>query len=149
MRATLLTVILALMALSATGQRLTRPKAKVKTVEAVQSAPAIDTLPAENVRITGYDKPLRSRRESMIVTNCGKEPFDSVRLTMTYTDDRGTLLNTRTITVAAHLHPGQAKSVSIRSWDVNNSYYYFLTPPTRAAGTPFRLSVSALPIRCK
>lgn len=149
MRPALFLVALSFAAFTAAGQHLARPKAKVRPVETVQATHSAYTLPANCVRITGYDKPLRARRESMIVTNCGDQPFDSVRLTMTYTDDRGTLLNTRTITVAARLEPGKAKSVSIRSWDVNNSYYYFLTPPARAAGTPYRLSVSALPIRCK
>lgn len=142
-------LIIGLCALSSSAQHLTRPKAKVAQPPVLVEKAQVDTLAPDDVRISGYDKPLRARRESMIVTNCGTQPFDSVALTLTYCDNRGTVLNTRKITISAPLAPGQAKAVSIRSWDVNNSYYYFLTPPTRAAGSPFRLSVSALPIRCK
>lgn len=148
MKKHLLLLALIITALLATGQKLRRKNLKAIPRVTTQTN-AVDTLDQTTVRITGYDKPLRARRETMIVTNLSDQPFDSLLLKINYTDKQGNPLHTRTLTIPAHILPGQAQNIAIKTWDPNNTYYYFLSPPTRSSGTPYALSIKAFPIIIK
>lgn len=127
------------------AQNLKRKNLKPKPLPAPVVNVKVDSLPSSCVRITGYDKPLRARYETMIATNTGTIPFDSLALTITYSDTHGNRLHVRSLNVAANLQPGQAKTITLKSWDVNNTYYYFITPPKRSIATPYKVLVDAVP----
>lgn len=115
----------------------------VRTGYAIPSAPA-DTLrlpPRDSVSLSGYDKPLRATRETLLLTNSSSRPLGSVALTITYTDLQGRHLHTRTDTLAASVPPGQTRLVSLRSWDVQQSYWYHLgQQPRTLRVTPYAVS---------
>lgn len=138
--------VLIFTALFAGAQKMRRKNLKAIPQTTTIATHKVDTLDQACVRITGYDKPLRARRETMIATNLSTQPFDSIHLQINYTDKQGNPLHSRQLTVKAHINPGQAQNIAIPSWDPNNTYYYFLSPPSRSTGTPYSLSIKALPI---
>lgn len=100
------------------------------------------------LKIRGYDKPLRSRRESFFVVNTDTCGFDTLYLTLTYYDSAGRMLHRRSVAVRADVPAGETRNVGIPSWDRQYAFYYYLSPrPARAAATPYRVTVSVDSVR--
>ena len=107
-----------LMALTAYAQTTTRHGLKPKNdaVEAAASASAlIDTVAnpaAHTVDINGYDKPLRSRRETFFVTNNGDRPTSSLAVTITYYDSSRRQLHSRHASLPLVIPVGETRQAS-------------------------------------
>lgn len=143
---------LCLLCLSGWGRRTTRPslhpaapaaEAEADTTGAVPTFVCLTAADGPEVTLAGYDKPLRSRRESFFATNP-----DSVRtvchlwLTATYYDLSGRMLHRRNVAVDCMLPPGQTRRLEIPSWDSQRSFYYYLSePPVRASGVPYKVTM--------
>lgn len=138
-------------AAEARKERTTRPRAKVKTEV---SAPVYnDTICADtaSIRISGFEKTLRSRWETFFVTNLSSRPVTSLILDMEYLDGNGRQLHRRTgvaIQFLSPLPPGETRQAKIPTWDTQSVRYYHLSPPvrTRAQATPFRVKISPVAI---
>lgn len=98
--------------------------------------------PKGEFEVTGYDKPLRSRHETMLVTNCGSLDADSLYLSIDYTDLQGRQLHRRALWVAGDVPPGETRQISFPSWDVQCSYVYRHSPQPRRLHTPYDVTVS-------
>lgn len=120
------------------------------TAEAVATVESAEIVRPDSTRlkIRGYDKPLRSRRESFFVVNTDTCGFDTLYLTLTYYDNAGRMLHRRSVAVGADVPAGETRNVGIPSWDRQYAFYYYLSPrPTRAAATPYRVTVSVDSVR--
>ena len=139
-----------LMALTAYAQTTTRHGLKPKNdaVEAAASASAlIDTVAnpaAHTVDINGYDKPLRSRRETFFVTNNGGRPTSSLAVTITYYDSSRRQLHSRHASLPLVIPVGETRQASLKSWDEQLSFYYLRSAvPSRAEqATPYDVKIS-------
>lgn len=90
------------------------------------------------VGLSGYDKPLRSRRESLFVTNRSARTLSGLEIEIAYSDMSGRSLHRRPVTVAVDLPPGETKRVEFGSWDSQQSFYYHRSPrPSKAQATPY------------
>lgn len=160
-RLTLILAALCLVASPAAGRRNTRTTRSglhriaepapadtaVELVPTVESA-VIVRPDSTRLKIRGYDKPLRSRRESFFVVNTDTCGFDTLYLTLTYYDSAGRMLHRRSVAVGADIPAGETRNVGIPSWDSQYAFYYYLSPrPARAAATPYRVTVSADSVR--
>lgn len=138
--------------LSAWPRRTTRPRlrpevsaeAAADTAAAVPAVECVVAAAAHEVVLSGYDKPLRSRRESVFATNA-----DSLRtvcqiwLTATYYDLSDRMLHRRSASVDCTLPPRQTRRLEMPSWDTQCSFYYYLSePPVRAAGIPYKVTLA-------
>lgn len=146
---TLPLVLAALVALSAAGQRTTRRNLRTAdTTSAETAAPSLRPLaePSADVfRISGYDKPLRSRRETFFASNHDSGGRVSrVALTITYLDVSGRMLHSRSVSVPCDIPQGETRNLSIPSWDTQQSFYFVRsTVPTRAAqATPYDVKIA-------
>lgn len=139
-----------LMALTAYAQTTTRHGLKPKSdaVEAAATASAlIDTVAnpaAHTVDINGYDKPLRSRRETFFVTNNGDRPTSSLAVTITYYDSSRRQLHSRHASLPLVIPVGETRQASLKSWDEQLSFYYLRSAvPSRAEqATPYDVKIS-------
>ena len=100
------------------------------TVEKPDSAAAVfDTIPSpapETVRLSGYDKPLGSRVESLFVSNRLDRDIIALEITLTYRDLQGRTLHEAT------------RRIQFPSWDTQNSFYYRHSRRPRTANvTPY------------
>jgi hypothetical protein len=143
-------VIAALVAFSAASQRTTRRnlRAADTAVAAETSAPAMRPIvapSAEVFRISGYDKPLRSRRETFFASNLdGGGRISRVAVTITYLDASGRMLHSRNVSVPCDIPEGETRNLSIPSWDSQQSFYFVRsTVPSRAQqATPYDVKIA-------
>lgn len=145
--AMLLTV---LTAIAATPRRTvsTLRKAKVltpvDTVVVLPEAPFDTITPATGaVRVLGFEKTIRARKESFFMTNNSADTLQSVCLDIEYRDMRGRQLHRRTHWLDAALPPGQTRRFDILAWDRQQTFYYRVHPrPRRRDAVPFDVSIT-------
>lgn len=149
-RLLLILVIVTSAILTAAGSpdRTTRRGLKAVRTTAAASTARCDTVtPSPGmIDVSGYDKPLRSSRETLFVTNRSARTLTAVELCIIYLDAKGRQLHERTIWLPADIPAGETRRISFRSWDVQRTFYYRLTGrPRRSDGTVYDVSIR--PIR--
>ncbi len=136
------------LALSAAAQRTTRRGLHVAGTPEAESGIKADTLHTpqpDSIKISGYDKPLRSSHETMFVTNTTGRHITGLRIQLDYYDTAGNILHSRQCDVAADIPPGTTRQIAIRSWDRQNSFFYRLSArPRKADATPYDVRCSIL-----
>lgn len=108
---------------------------------------ADDTLsapPCDSVAVAGFEKMLRSRRETFIVSNNMSRDIKDVDVTITYNDMKGRMLHRAGHRLTVDVPAGESRSVSVPSWDLQGVMYYCRSAkPARATqATPFDVSIS-------
>lgn len=98
--------------------------------------------PADSLTLSGFEKPLRAKTETMFLTNNMAETVDYIDIEITYQDIDGRMLHKASYGIEMTVPPGETRIFEIPSFDRNQIYYYFLSPvPPRAEATPFRVAV--------
>lgn len=141
-------LLLITLAFSTAAQRTTRRGLRVADTPEAESGIKADTLHTpqpDAVRISGYDKPLRSSYETMFVTNSTGRHITALRIQLDYYDNAGNILHSRQCDIAADIPSGTTRQISLRSWDKQNSFYYRLSArPRKADATPYDIRCSIL-----
>lgn len=146
-RPVIIIAVTALLSIAATAtgqnrQQTTRPKAARTAQEASNRR---DTLPpafADSLMLAGYDKPLRSRRESLFVTNRTSWRLTRLRLVITYLDTDGRQLHEREVEAAADIPAGATRQITFPSWDRQLAFVYIHSEqPLRARAIPYSVKV--------
>jgi len=124
-------IIAAAVTIACPAQRTTRrglhTKAEAKEAAIQDIHPVYDTIAAPGrdiVEVKGYDKPLRSRRETFFVTNTGNTPIRRIAFTISYYDLDKHLLHRAGHNVRTDIPAGETRMVGVRSWDVQQTFYY-------------------------
>lgn len=132
------------------AQRTTRqqlhPRAEAATATA-EVKPPYDTVVApgaDRVEVKGYDKPLRSRRETFFATNTGDMPVRRIAFTISYYDLDKHLMHRASHNVEADIPAGETRMVGVRSWDVQQAFYYTRTQvgAKNPKGTPYDVEIA-------
>lgn len=141
--------ILMMMALSVTAVspvRTTRRHLHAKAIEADSAAATPgDTIfspAAGEVAVSGYDKALRSRRESFFVSNKLSKGGVIVWLEFTigYYDMSGRELNSRRASLDCDIPAGATRNLTISTWDTQQAFYYYRSQrPRRSVATPYNV----------
>ena len=117
-------------------------RADVRDVSSLRSVAAPD---ASVVTVRGYDKPLRSRRETFFVTNNMKsDTLRRVYLTFTYVDGSGRMLHSQSREVECELPPAETRQMNVPSWDVQQNFYFVRSSVSNRAAqaTPFDVKIT-------
>lgn len=139
--------ILFIAACSVYAERTTRRNLKpVQTENAPQRA-AYDTLPApeaSEISVNGYDKPLRSRRETFFTTNNSDREIERIAFSIRYFDTKQRLLHQSVHNVPANIPAGETRQINIPSWDTQFNFYYLRSAiPQRAQqATPYDVRIN-------
>lgn len=119
-------------------------KVSRETRHAMHPAPlpiSADTLcnPSSIVfTVSGYDKPLRTSRETFLVTNDSQKDMKGLAISIIYTDLKGRQLHRRTDTIQADIPAGETRMLKISTWDTQHSFYYHRGQRPRTANvTPY------------
>lgn len=151
MKTPLLILSLLVSVLSLQAQDTTRRGLKAKKTETEQTrvtAPAYtDTIVAPKphaLDISGYDKPLRSRRETFFASNNTDDTLESLSFTVTYLDRSSRQLHQRAERINITIPAGETRQISFKSWDTQLAFYYINSPvPARAQqATPYEVKIS-------
>lgn len=78
----------------------------------------------DSLRLSGYDKPLRSRSESLFVTNGASRRLTRLALTIAYYDMEGRELHKVEIEKGVDVPPGATRQVVFASWDKQLTFVY-------------------------
>lgn len=110
-------------------------------------AAVYDTLAAPDasaVSVNGYDKPLRSRRETFFTTNNTDRNLARIAFTIRYFDARQRQLHQTKHNIPADIPAGETRQISVPSWDHQFNFYYIRsTIPQRAQqATPYDVRIS-------
>lgn len=152
----LLTIAFICLCITAAAKDTTRRNLHAAPRQSHTETEQCDTLnrlqAAQHIVITGYEKPLRSTKETvMIHLNEGAPDVRHVIFDIEYNDLDGKQLHKRTVELPIDITPGGTRMYIFKSWDVNKVFYYHLnTPPrTTAQGTPYtiKLDIRAILIR--
>lgn len=152
MKKIILIITVVLTATAALSQRTTRHGLKVDpdAVGAVlehASKARYDTIAppeASMIEVNGYDKPLRSRRETFFVTNNSKRHIGAIAYTITYYDTQHRMLHRAAHNVDIDIPAGQTRQANMRSWDTQHSFYYVhsAVPDRTKKATPYEVTIS-------
>ena len=150
MRRILVLAIIAI-AVACAAQRTTRRGLHAKTDSKESEAPAIkpvyDTIVAPGtdlIEVKGYDKPLRSRRETFFVTNNADKSVEGMAITITYFDRSRRQLHQRPANIRIDIPAGETRQAVLKSWDTQQAFYHINSPvPSRAQqATPYEVKIT-------
>ncbi|MCC8114608.1 MAG: hypothetical protein LIP03_11605 [Bacteroidales bacterium] len=137
-------VYLCLLGLSgmAMGQRTTRPGLRL---DGGAYGVVGDTVRecGDSLRLSGYEKTLRSSYETLFATNLCVDTIKGVGLTIEYMDASGRQLHQRQVEAREVIPPGQTRQLRFASWDKQKVWYYERSAPVRTSSgaTPYQISV--------
>ncbi|MDE7376741.1 MAG: hypothetical protein K2N16_07815 [Muribaculaceae bacterium] len=129
-------------AASARRQNTTRTRLQPIPTEA---SAVYDTIPADSlVVLSGYEKALRSSRESLLITNLRPDTIAGIGVTVEYLDAKGRQLHKRAVEIEAEVPPAETRIAAFESWDKQKVWYYVLSAPARpsAPATPYTVNIS-------
>ncbi len=139
-------LILFAVSVAVDAERTTRHRLDVKpqntTVKIV-----VDTIIPDSgkIVIAGFDKPLRSSRETFFVTNHYDRTVSSLTVTFAYYDMNNRQLHSSTNTITCYIPAGETRQLSVKSWDTQQSFYYCQSvKPKRNPATPFSVKHNIL-----
>ena len=146
MKNTSILIFVLLWSIVATGQAF-ETAVPDKTVAA---KPVVEErkIPFEQaIMILGFEKPLSSHKESLIVQNRTQETVTRIILRLVYKTPQDEMLDYREIVLDEEILPGMTKKFTIDSFDENRQYYYYLTPPSGKSiesSYPFKVTFTLL-----
>lgn len=137
-------LILALCALCAYADKTTRRGLRVSEQprKEAKSAVSADTvIPSPGmIELSGYEKPLRSNKESLFITNATRRLLLETVVEISYFDESGRLLHRRQVSIKTDVPPGETRQATFSSWDRQRVMYYHRSgKPRTADGTPYRI----------
>ena len=150
--ATIITIIMmiGLATPSVMAQRTTRRGLRAESIENQQKS-NIDTIAitptTHNIKISGYDKPLRSSKETFFISNHTAYNILGIRLNIEYIDLKGRTLHQNQHHISLSIPTGATRQAFIKSWDVQKSFYYkHSSKPRIADGTPYDIRYQIISI---
>lgn len=127
-----------------TTRRGLKVAAPAKT-EARSDAAADTVVPSPGmVELSGYDKPLRSNKESIYITNATRRRLLETVVEISYFDNSGRLLHKREVRIKTNVPAGETRQATFSSWDKQRTMFYHRSgKPRTADGTPYRIKAVA------
>lgn len=122
--------------------RALKPRAEYEVTKSSANSVVHKATAPGDFDVAGYDKPLKSRRETMLVTNRTDMDVDSLYLTIDYCDLKGRQLHHRSLWVSGDIPAGETRLIEVRAWDVQGSYVYRHSAKPRSLHTPYDVTVS-------
>lgn len=100
-----------------------------------------------DVRLSGYDKPLNSRKESLFVSNRLDRDIIALKIRLVYKDTARRTLHETEREIRADIPAGATRLVQFPSWDKQNSFFYVKGRRPRVANvTPFDVTCTVVHI---
>lgn len=134
------------------AQRTTRRGLKTDRTRKVETAVAeYDTLrlPGDIIKVSGYEKPLNSSRESFHITNDGDLDIIEVAAVVSYFDYQGNELHKRETAIRADIPARSTRLVNFPSWDAQRRFYYVGGPRPRNQAYPYDVTIEIIHVITK
>lgn len=101
---------------------------------------------SRQIELSGYDKPLRSNKESIFITNKRDDAIlKSVVLQLMYFDMSGRQIHSARQSINCDIASGSTENVTFPSWDKQNVYYFVDSPrPRSSSATPYKVKIAVV-----
>lgn len=118
-------------------------KADPHRLVAVERAAGFDTVaaPVDSVRFSGYEKTLRSTRETVFVTNFAGREIERLIFTVEYFDVHGRLLHKERRNLYGGIPAGETRKMDFPAWDRQGAFYYVGSPRPRVSARPYSVKI--------
>lgn len=126
-------------------QRTTRSNINGRSATLEASLEAVDSFvipDSAEVLLYGYDKPLRSNRETVFIANNTRHGIKAVTITAQYFDSKGRQFHQSHRRVAVEIPVGETRKVDFPAWDKQQSFYYIGSKRPRTSATPYDVALS-------
>lgn len=134
-------LILCAIAINCSAQRTTRKNLKPINNHAVTIAgDTIRDISANLLKITGYDKPLNSNKETFFASNNGTSTITAMNITFNYFDSQNRQLHSASHAIECSIPPGETRQLSVSSWDKQKSFFYYRSAKPRRKATPYSVT---------
>lgn len=123
----LVSVIIFLVAIVTWAQNTTRGKLKLRDdVRFENNVKINDTIvPAKgDIGLYGYEKAQQSTKEAFFVINHTDRVISSLTFSISYYNERGEMLHSRTETVRCDIPATETRKVEFKSWDSQKLWHY-------------------------
>lgn len=149
------TLLLLSAALTAHADNTLRGKLKVNpqititpdTLETTRQFDTIAPITRTDVRLSGYDKPLNSHKETLIVSNRLNRNITALKIRLIYKDTTGRTLHETEREIRTDIPAGATRLIQFPSWDKQNTYFYIKGRRPRIANvTPFDVTCTVIHI---
>lgn len=139
MKRSIIIAIILLFVTPVAGARKVRTSRTGISREKTIAEPATDTIipDPDDIRLSGYDKPLRSPKESVFVTNLTDHDIISFVLTTAYFDLYGRQLHQSVNRIDIQIPAGETRLATYPSWDRQQSFYYFKSKTPKSPAMPY------------
>ncbi len=118
--------------------RIATTAPKTDTIAPPHRLDTITTVARTDVRLSGYDKPLNSRKETLIVSNRLNRDITALKIHLVYKDTAGRTLHETEREIRADIPAGATRLIQFPSWDKQNTFFYVKGRRPRVANvTPF------------
>lgn len=103
----------------------------------------LDTVAAsvDSVKFAGYEKTLRSTRETVFVTNLAAREIDRLIFTVTYLDTQGRVLHKARKNLYGGIPSGETRKIDFPTWDRQFAFYYIGSPRPRVSARPYNVRI--------
>lgn len=124
----------------------TRPR--LERIPAIVQEDSVSGLALDSISLSGYDKPLRSRSESLFITNATGRSLVSVSIELQYFDLDGRQIHQATIERGIDLPAGATRQLTFTSWDRQMSFVFHASRrSTRSRGIPYTVAATVTSAR--
>lgn len=132
--------------ITASAEKTTRKKLKLRTDPATTEIVAIQyeeitAISDSAIIFTGYDKPIGADKESVFVINNSGQTIDKINITINYFDSLNRQLNSRTIDIIYTIPDKQTRIVAFKTWDIQHSFYYYKSRKPHTQATPYKVAI--------
>lgn len=125
----------------------TSAASKTDTLATTQRFDTLSPVARTDVRLSGYDKPLNSRKESLFVSNRLDRDITAIKIRLVYKDTAGRTLHETEREIRADIPAGATRLVQFPSWDKQNTFFYVKGRRPRVANvTPFDVTCTVVHI---
>lgn len=141
----ILSIAIGAIEMQARKQRTTRTgiNGRSATAEAVVEPVDSFAIPdSADVLLYGYDKPLRSRTETVFIANNTEHDIKAVSITTQYLDSKGRQFHQSHRRIAVDIPAGETRKVDYPSWDKQQSFYYVGSKRPRSSASPYSVAQS-------
>jgi len=110
----------------------------------IENADTLSVLPCDSISVSGYDKALRSGRESLRVANHYPRRMAGIVVDIVYRHaGGGEMLHARRLKLGCDIPPGETRQLEWSAWDKQNRYYYYDTrvTPRSSKAVPYEVEI--------
>lgn len=131
------------------ADRVVTTRKHLKANQHILATPDPDTTavrlvnPTGKIRYCGYEKPLRSTKETIFIQNLTDSTICSVSFTIEYLDNSGRKIHQRKLRQDPMIPPRQTRRLDIPSWDTQKTYYYLRGDKPRKTATPYDIRITS------